>query len=88
MGRRYSQEIRAEVLVKLRSGQKVSEASKAYGIKEATVRSWLERETGTSAGETLEVSRLKRENEALLRIIGQLTYKAEVRKKNGGRERC
>ncbi len=88
MERRYSQEIPAEVLVKLWSGQKISEDSKAYGIKEATVRSWLERETGTSAGETLEVSRFKRENEALLRIIGQLTYKADVREKNGGRERC
>lgn len=66
----------------------MSEVSKTYGINDMTIRSWLERDTTSSAAETLEVSRLKRENEALLRIIGQLTYQAEVREKNqrrGGR---
>lgn len=88
MGRRYSKEIREEVLGKIRSGQRVSEVSKTFGINDMTIRSWLERDTTSSAAETLEVSRLKRENEALLRIIGQLTYQAEVRGKNqrrGGR---
>lgn len=88
MGKRYSKEIREEVLGKIRSGQRVSEVSKTYGINDMTIRSWLERDTTSFAAETLEVSRLRRENEALLRIIGQLTYQAEVREKNqrrGGR---
>lgn len=82
MGKRYSKEIRQEVLGKIRSGQKVSDVGKAYGINEMTIRGWLVRDTGSSAAETLEVSRLRRENEALLRIIGQLTYRAELREKN------
>jgi hypothetical protein len=47
-----------------------------------TIRTWLERDTESTAAETLEISRLKRENETLLRIIGQLTYRAELREKN------
>ena len=47
-----------------------------------TIRTWLERDTVSAASETLEISRLKRENENLLRIIGQLTYQADVREKN------
>lgn len=82
MGKRYPREIREEVLGKIRGGQRVSEVSKAYGINDMTIRSWLERETTSSAAETLEGSRLKRENEALLRIIGQLTYQAKLREKN------
>jgi transposase-like protein len=88
MGKRYPREIREEVLGKIRGGQRVSEVSKAYGINDMTIRSWLERDTTATAAETLEVSRLRRENEALLRIIGQLTYQAEVREQNqrrGGR---
>ncbi len=53
-----------------------------------TIRACLERDTMATAAETLQVSRLKRENEALLRIIGQLAYQAAVREKNqrrGGR---
>jgi hypothetical protein len=56
--------------------------AKTYGINEMTVRSWVERDTASSAAETLEISSLRRENEALLRIIGQLTYDADMQKKN------
>jgi transposase-like protein len=82
MAKRYSQEVKREVLEKVRGGQKVSEVSKIYGICDMTIRTWLERDTVSAASETLEISRLKRENENLLRIIGQLTYQADVREKN------
>lgn len=82
MAKRYSAEVREEVLKKIRGGQRVSEVSKAYGIHDVTIRTWLERDTTSTAAETLELSRLKRENENLLRIIGQLTYQADLREKN------
>ena len=82
MAKRYPREIKEEVLKKIREGQRVSEVAKAHGINETTVRTWLERDTESTAAETLEISRLKRENEALLKIIGQLTYRAELREKN------
>ena len=40
------------------------------------------RDTEAGAALTLETSRLRRENEALLRLVGQLTYDSEQRKKN------
>jgi transposase-like protein len=70
MGKRYAQEVKEEVLRKIREGQRVSEVARSHGINEMTIRSWLERDTGMTAAETLEISRLKRENESLLRIIG------------------
>ena len=82
MGKRYGKEVKEEVVRKIRDGQKVSEVAKAHGINEMTVRTWLERDTRSTAAETLEISRLRRENEALLRILGQLTYRAELREKN------
>ncbi len=69
MAKRYPREIKEEVLKKIREGQRVSEVAKAHGINEMTVRTWLERDTESTAAETLEISRLKRENEALLKII-------------------
>ena len=82
MAKRYSKEVREEVLGKIREGQKVSEVARVFGINDMTIRTWLERDTESTAAETLEISRLKRENEALLKIIGQLTYRAEIREKN------
>lgn len=82
MAKRYPQEVKEEVLKKIRNGQKVSDVAKLHGISDMTIRTWLERDTTSTAAETLEISRLKRENESLLRIIGQLTYQADVREKN------
>lgn len=85
--KRYAKEVREEVLSKIRSGQKVMEVSKAYGINDMTIRTWLERDTESGSAQTLEMSRLRRENEALLRLVGQLTYDSDMQKKNQRRER-
>jgi len=87
MRKRYSKETKEEVLGKIRSGQRVTDVAKAHGIHEVTVRTWLERDTTSPAAETLELSRLRRENESLLRVIGQFAYEADVQKKNQRRER-
>lgn len=80
--KRYSREIREEVLDKIRKGQKVSALAKEYGINDQTIRNWLERDAGGNRSEILEMSRLRRENESLLRLVGQLTYESEMQKKN------
>ena len=80
--KRYSKEIREEVLAKIRNGRKVSAFSVEYGINEQTIRNWLERDTRGGRAEVLEMSRLRRENESLMRLVGQLTYESEMQKKN------
>ncbi len=82
MPKRYPKETKEEVLKKIREGQKVSDVAKAYGINDMTIRTWLEQDTEPTVAETLEISRLRRDNEALLKIIGQLTYRSELREKN------
>lgn len=82
MGKRYTQEVKDEVLGKIRAGQKIVAVAKEHGINEMTIRSWVERDTEEGASQILEMSRLKRENEALLRLVGQLTYESDMHKKN------
>lgn len=83
----YGPEVRREVLGKIRTGRTVADAAREHGIKENTVRNWLSRDTGGRSGEILELSRLKRENEELLRLVGMLTYESETGKKNRTRVR-
>ncbi len=82
MGKRYSQEVKNEVLNKIRGGQKIVDVARLHGINDMTIRTWVERDTDEGAGHLLEISRLKRENEALLRLVGQLTYEPDTHKKN------
>lgn len=83
MGRskNYSVELKGEILGKIREGQGLSEVSNEYGIALSTVSGWLNRSAVGKRGEELEIGRLKRENEALLKIIGRMTYEEEFKKK-------
>ena len=78
---KHSAEVRAEIVEKIRGGSRVSEVAREYGMKESTIRTWIERDTLSPKGETLEISRLNRENEALLRMVGQLSFEADLAKK-------
>jgi transposase-like protein len=80
--KRYTQAVKEEVLGKIRGGRKVKDVAQEHGINETTVRNWLQRDTSAGASEILETSRLRRENEALLRLVGQLTYESDIQKKN------
>lgn len=82
MSKRYTQAVKDEVLGKIRGGRRVVEVAREHGINEMTIRTWLERDTESGAALILETSRLRRENEALLRLVGQLTYESEQQKKN------
>ncbi len=53
------------------NGDKVSELSKEYGVVSKTIYKLLGRKTDQSSA-VLELSKLRRENEALLSIIGSL----------------
>lgn len=82
-GFRIAAEIKAEIITKLKhEGLSVMDAAKQYGISDKTIYYWL----GTKAKGTvslLEHNKLKKENEHLKQIIGDLTVKMSVEAKKG-----
>ena len=57
----------------------VPDASRHYGVTTKSIYRWLREQVGD--GTTLEVNRLKRENEQLYTIIGKIT--AELKRSKG-----
>jgi len=49
MRKRYSKEIREELLSKVRSGKKIGDVAEQHGIHQTTIRGWLEKDTGGQA---------------------------------------
>lgn len=82
-GHRISKEIKDEIITKIKhDGLSVADAGTQYGISPQTIYGWL----GTKARGTvsvLEHNKLKRENEQLKQIIGDLTIKMSVEAKKG-----
>lgn len=73
-------EIKAEILEKIRLGQKAPVLAAQYGISATTIYTWLARSV-TPEVSLVEYNRLKRENEELKRIIGIMALDLELEKK-------
>jgi transposase len=80
-GKAIPREIREEILEKVRQGEKVSELTQDYGLGQKTIYTWLAKE-GAPGLSRLEIARLKRENEALKLLVGELALEKSKREKN------
>ncbi len=82
-GFRIAKEIKDEIINKLKhGGLSVAEAAKQYGISDKTIYNWL----GTKARGSvslLEFNRIKKENDQLKQLIGDITLKLSAQEKRG-----
>jgi len=65
-------EQKREIISRIKEkGERVADLAKEYGVQPRTIYGYLSR-SGQHSGALLELSRLKREKESLLKIIGEL----------------
>jgi hypothetical protein len=81
MAKRVSKEIKVEILGKVKAGQCVVELAAQYGFSDKSIYGCLRQETGEAVVSTLEYNKLKRENEELNRLVGELTLNMHAQKK-------
>jgi len=82
MGRRVAKEIKKEIIVKVQTGEGVADLAEQYAISTKTIYGWLRRDTGEDVVSVLQYNKLKRENEELKRLIGELTLNMHLQKKS------
>lgn len=76
-----SQEIKDQILKRIKEdGIPVSQVAEEHGIKPKVIYNWISRGV-TAPPSILEISRLKRENQALKELIGTLTLEMSLAKK-------
>jgi transposase-like protein len=81
MAGRVSKEIKEEIASKVKAGERVVDLAEQYGISDKTIYGWLRQNTGEGVVSALDYNKLQRENEALKRIIGELTLNLHTQKK-------
>ena len=82
MHRIIPKEIKDEVLIKARLGEKVSALAAQYGISIKTIYTWLRLDSMDSVVSVLKYNKLRRENEELKRLVGEITLEMSLGKKN------
>ena len=75
-------EIKNEVLAKAKSGERVAVLASQYGISDKTIYTWLRLDSQEPVVSILKYNKLKRENEELKRLVGEVTLEMSLGKKN------
>lgn len=75
-------EIRDEVMAKAHAGEKVAQLAQTYGISSKTIYGWLTKNSGEDVVSILKYNKLKRENEELKRLVGEVTLTMSLGKKS------
>jgi transposase-like protein len=82
MRRRIPKEIKEEIIGKVQAGERVADLADQYAISTKTIYGWLRQDTGEAVVSMLQYNKLKRENEELKRLIGELTLDIHLQKKS------
>ena len=82
VGKVISKEIKEVILGKVKLGEKVMDLAKQYGISDKTINYWLRQSTGEQVVSLVQYNRLKRENEELKRLLGEISLKLSLGEKN------
>lgn len=75
-------EIKNEILARVKSGEKVADLARQYGISDKSIYTWLHKDTGDQVVSIVQYNRLKRENEELKKLIGELSLRLSLGEKN------
>lgn len=78
-------EVKKEILERVKQGDKpVTEIAQEHGVATNTIYGWLSR-GATAQPSWLEYNKLKKENQALKELIGELTWQMNASEKKGVR---
>ena len=82
MSHRIAKAIKEEIIRKVQAGERVAELAEQYAVSTKTIYAWLRQDSGEGVVSVLDYNRLKRENEELKRLIGELTLNMHLQKKS------
>lgn len=88
MAKPISKALKDEIITKIKGeGISGAEAARRYGVNVKNIYCWLADGVGGTSSQVLELNRLRRENQQLKQLIGQLLldHEREERLRWGGR---
>jgi len=82
MGKYVSEETKQTVLEDIKNGLQVSEASVKHGVAIKSIYRWMREQADNTGTSSLEVAKLRRENQELKEIIGLFALQKKRAEKN------
>ena len=70
------------MISKVQAGERVADLAEQYAVSTKTIYGWLRQDSGEAVVSVLQYNKLKRENEELKQLIGELTLSMHLQKKS------
>jgi transposase-like protein len=83
MGKYASAEVKEKVLLDIKNGMKVSEAATTHGVTTKSIYRWLRGQADNTGTSSLEIAKLRRENQELKELVGLFALQKKRAEKNG-----
>lgn len=75
-----SKEVKEQIMARIKEGVPIAKLAEEHGLKHHTIDQWVSRSV-IAPPSVLELARLKRENQALKELLGELTMELKLSKK-------
>lgn len=85
MGKYVSEENKQAVLQDIKDGMKVSDAVLKHSVNVKSIYRWLRNQADNTGTSSLEVAKLRRENQELKELVGLFALEKKRVEKNTGR---
>jgi len=82
MAKHFPQALKDEILIDIKNGLTVADASTKYGVRDKTIYYWLRGQVDNTGTSSLELAKLRKENTELKELIGWLTLEKKRGEKN------
>ncbi len=82
MGKHVDTAVKQAALEDIKNGMKVSEAAVKHGTTDNTIYYWLKTQTDNTGTSSLEVAKLRRENQELKELVGLFALEKKRAEKN------
>lgn len=82
MGKHVDKARKEELLLEIKNGMKVSEASTKYSVSTPTIYGWMKAQADNTGTSSLEIAKLRKENQELKELIGFFALEKKRAEKN------
>lgn len=75
-------ETKMKILEEVKNGSKVLEVASKYNLSDRTIYAWMKQQADNTGTSSLEISKLRKENQELKELIGLFTLQKKRAEKN------
>lgn len=82
MGKHIDKAVKEQILLEIKNGMKVSEAGTKYSVTPTTIYGWMKSQADNTGTSSLEIAKLRKENQELKELVGHFALDKKRAEKN------